>query len=187
VALPKPLLAILAVLKRPMFGTRVVPPDATVPAADFPEDEYPVYCPKCDYSLRGLSTDRCPECGEPFDRGRLLVVQYVRERDHRLWQRGGSGYWASRLAMVTLGFLGLYIVGTHAVALLVAPLAGGAIKPTARQVEGALDLLVILLIFAWWARLLVLLIILACAGVLVRSARRNARKRRRVLEAIMEP
>lgn len=46
--------------------------------AQFPEDEFPVYCMTCGYELRGLPGDRCPECGTTFDRGRLLVDQYVR-------------------------------------------------------------------------------------------------------------
>ena len=27
----------------------------------------PIWCRKCDYSLRGLDRSRCPECGAPFD------------------------------------------------------------------------------------------------------------------------
>jgi hypothetical protein len=29
-------------------------------------------CPSCDYNLRGLAEDRCPECGRHFDRQRLI-------------------------------------------------------------------------------------------------------------------
>lgn len=38
------------------------------PAAP-PEAEY--FCPRCDYSLRGIDCDRCPECGESIDRATL--------------------------------------------------------------------------------------------------------------------
>jgi len=31
-------------------------------------------CPHCGYNLRGLPEDRCPECGRPFDRARLLEL-----------------------------------------------------------------------------------------------------------------
>lgn len=52
--------------------------DARVDPAGFPDDEYPVACPQCGYSLRGLSAGRCPECGRAFERGRLLLAQYAR-------------------------------------------------------------------------------------------------------------
>lgn len=56
---------------------RVIPEDARVDPGQFPPDEFPLYCPNCDYLLRGLEVNRCPECGRPFDPGRLLVEQYV--------------------------------------------------------------------------------------------------------------
>jgi len=70
-------------LNRPILGTKIIPPNARVDPLLFSDDEFPVYCPKCEYSLRGLSDPRCPECGEPFDRGRLLVIQYVEYRSKR--------------------------------------------------------------------------------------------------------
>ena len=30
-------------------------------------------CPRCDYNLTGLPHDRCPECGTPFDRQRMIA------------------------------------------------------------------------------------------------------------------
>ena len=65
------------IFRKPLFGTRVIPHDARVDPAAFPEDDYPIWCPKCGYVLKGLPQDRCPECGQEFDRGRLLVWQYV--------------------------------------------------------------------------------------------------------------
>jgi len=61
------------VLNRPLFGTKVVPRTARVDPAAFPEDEFPVYCPKCEYLLRGLPEPVCPECGTSFHRGELLL------------------------------------------------------------------------------------------------------------------
>ncbi|MCH7885371.1 MAG: hypothetical protein IIC01_08985 [Planctomycetes bacterium] len=60
------------------FG-RIIPPNARANPAQFSEAEFPIVCPKCDYLLRGLTVPRCPECGRDFDRGRLLVEQYVIE------------------------------------------------------------------------------------------------------------
>jgi hypothetical protein len=31
-------------------------------------------CPKCDYNLTGLAEDRCPECGEAFNREQLRML-----------------------------------------------------------------------------------------------------------------
>jgi hypothetical protein len=31
-----------------------------------------LFCPHCDYNLRGLTEDRCPECGHDFNRERLI-------------------------------------------------------------------------------------------------------------------
>jgi hypothetical protein len=46
----------------------------------FPEETYPVHCLQCGYALRGLPDGRCPECGEAFERGHLLVELYARGR-----------------------------------------------------------------------------------------------------------
>lgn len=32
-----------------------------------PPEREPGHCPNCGYDLRGLTKDRCPECGEPFN------------------------------------------------------------------------------------------------------------------------
>lgn len=50
----------------------------TTDSAAQPESKQPTAididlpCPHCDYNLRGLIEDRCPECGEPFDRQQLI-------------------------------------------------------------------------------------------------------------------
>jgi hypothetical protein len=180
-----PLLKLLGLLNRPLFGTRVIPADARVPAAGFSEDEFPVFCSNCEYLLRGLSSSRCPECGEPFDRGRLLVDQYVRERDHRLWKRGGLGRWAGRLAAATMVLLLLYIAGTHAAAHWVLPLAQSKVRPTAQQVDRWVVILELLHHSMWWGQLLMLAVLVACVLIWIRAARRNTRKRRRVMDAIV--
>lgn len=48
-----------------------VPPtiEAVAPATDPAE----LLCPHCDYNLVGSETGVCPECGQPFDRNRLIL------------------------------------------------------------------------------------------------------------------
>lgn len=86
---------------------QVIPPDARVSPEEFPEDEFPVYCPGCDYLLRGLQGHYCPECGREFERGRLLVEQYVIEQGKRCCG------WTSRFAWWTglAGVVGLLAFG----------------------------------------------------------------------------
>lgn len=81
----------------------VIPPDARADPARFPDEQFPLFCPACDYSLRGLEQGRCPECGREFERGRLLVEQYVVERGWRRWGRTRRyAKWTFILAMVVV-------------------------------------------------------------------------------------
>lgn len=41
------------------------PDSATGNEPSVPSPE--VFCPECGYNLRGIQSERCPECGEPFD------------------------------------------------------------------------------------------------------------------------
>lgn len=88
-----------------LLAQRITTPEvrrcgARVDPSAFSDDEFPVWCPECDYLLRGLLSNRCPECGHGFDRGRLLVSQYVLDFDKTLrkrltwWQRHGSWIYA---------------------------------------------------------------------------------------------
>jgi len=81
-----------------MVAGEVIPPDARVDPEHFPEKDFPLYCPVCEYLLRGLPSERCPECGTPFDRGSLLVQQYVIEHGKRRWKR--TGKYATRLFII---------------------------------------------------------------------------------------
>ena len=90
------------ILTRPLFGTRVIPKDAVVDPALFPEEEFPVYCPKCDYLLRGLPDGPCPECGTRFARGQLLVRQYVHGWGHKSLKRTPLGKLAKWTTIVCI-------------------------------------------------------------------------------------
>lgn len=108
-----------------MVQGEIIPPDARVDPAHFPENEYPLFCPTCDYMLRGLPTERCPECGHTFDRGRLLVEQYVLEQGKRLWKQ--TGKYAQ--ALLVMGFL------LSVVPLVLARVASALVKPTAMTTQ----------------------------------------------------
>lgn len=45
-----------------------------------------LFCPHCDYNLRGLTEDRCPECGNGFDRRELL--HWLRTSALSVYSRG---------------------------------------------------------------------------------------------------
>lgn len=97
------------VLWYPLSGTVAIPRDARVDPAQFDADYFPVWCRQCGYMLRGLPENRCPECGTTFDRGRLLVEQYVGfqlpKRDR--WLRGSI--WVLRTAMALIALLPLAV------------------------------------------------------------------------------
>jgi hypothetical protein len=59
------------------YKDAIIPPETRVDPSGFPEEEFPVYCPRCSYLLTGLAGSCCPECGREFDRGRLLVERYL--------------------------------------------------------------------------------------------------------------
>jgi hypothetical protein len=154
----------------------IIPPETRVDPSPFSEDEFPVFCSKCDYLLRGLPDSRCPECGREFDRGRLLVDQYVTEYGKRSY--GARGKWSSRTRLV----------GTVTMILCLVPLVvvqcvdqyGGSLS----QASGS-DKLVHVCAFASIAACFVGLVLLMVSGVLIAPlAVRSRRKRRRVLDAV---
>ena len=50
----------------------------TLAAPDWSQVSRDVICPLCDYNLRGLADNRCPECGYVFDWGEVLHPEIVR-------------------------------------------------------------------------------------------------------------
>jgi len=154
----------------------VVPRDTRVDPSLFSEERFPIFCPKCEYLLRGLPDGRCPECGREFERSRLLVDQYVREPGRR--SHPVASKWAFRMWLA--GAL-LLICGGMLPSLIqwVEQRAAGL-----RQTPGSDRLLracVFTMIGAW----LVGLSLLAVTFVLgLRLAVVSRRKRRQVLDAI---
>jgi len=88
------------VLKRPLWKTVTIPDGARVDPDRFSEDEFPVRCLTCGYLLRGLLAGRCPECGEEFERGHLLVEQYVRGRQPKSDWRFRVATWCFAVGLV---------------------------------------------------------------------------------------
>lgn len=91
---------IRSLLNKPLFGTTVIPRDASVEPASFSDEEFPVHCPTCGYLLRGLPDGKCPECGNPFERGQLLVRQYVLEWQGTAWKHSAAGKWFWRFVLM---------------------------------------------------------------------------------------
>lgn len=57
-----------------------VPTPAFPPAPE--TGQHDLFCPHCSYNLRGIESERCPECGRPFDRAALRVsrIPWVHRR-----------------------------------------------------------------------------------------------------------
>jgi hypothetical protein len=106
----KPLTGWRRLLRYRIAYKRIIPPEAHADPAIFPEEEFPIFCPKCNYLLRGLPDDRCPECGREFDRGRLLVEQYVLEYGKRRWRCVSKWAWRTWIAAVGLATFGELLV-----------------------------------------------------------------------------
>lgn len=139
----------------PLFGAREIPRDVAVDPAQFSEEEYPVNCPKCGYLLRGLPDGNCPECGKPFERGRLLVLQYVHGWRGEVWRQSKPGIWCRRLFV--LGF----VFNAAALAILIcfaAPEFRNSARPStlaADHLDFAISILVMALMLVGMAILVI--------------------------------
>jgi hypothetical protein len=156
-------------------GGKVISQETRVDPARFAENEFPVFCRKCDYALRGLPDGHCPECGTEFQRGRLLVEQYVL-RTRSLSTR--LGRFAVRC------FLGGAGIGTLAFLVLCVVYLVHARNPSGLP---NLDVLGFELQVAQYAMCSASVVFLIGFVTLLAALLRNGQKRRRVLAAIGDP
>ncbi|GMU22468.1 MAG: hypothetical protein AMXMBFR13_25540 [Phycisphaerae bacterium] len=176
---------LIAWLNRPVFGTRVIPPGARVDPDRFADAEFPVHCPTCDYCLQGLPSCRCPECGRPFDRGRLLVEQYVLDTASSPWRRNRLSRalkWMALCALALLTTTQVLIVGTPWLVQRYKPraqAAGGTSKSVWDQVQRVSQL-------AEVVNFVMLAMLVTGVGMGLWRYRQFAAKRRCVLAAIEE-
>ena len=164
-------------LHRPLFGTKVISPDVAVDPSRFPEAEFPVRCTQCDYLLRGLPDGKCPECGREFNRGNLLVRQYVLEHGQRTSRSSSTGRWAKGLAIG--GFLLLAIIyASGALLLLTAPVPAPGTSSPAWDWVGRWGPVVIRVVYLGPAMML------AGAVLYLGQLYRNRAKRRRIIASL---
>ncbi len=170
--------SIILALNKPLFGTRVIPIDATVESAEFPEDEFPTWCERCGYLLRGIADGNCPECGTPFARGRLLVTQYVIRFGRASWKGSPAAKWAWALFVI-----GATMYAIPAVAAILLILFVKMQQPP--QVWLTVDFMVKVMGTAHRFLLLTgLLLILLSGALAITQVRRCASQRRALLLAI---
>jgi hypothetical protein len=153
-------------------GTRIGP-DARVDPAGFSEDEFPLVCPKCEYSLRGLPDGRCPECGTEFLRGRLLVEQYVLPQRLLYGEAGKRAWKLYSLGMRLIAGVGLMSV----LALFIMVRAKSTILFDALPAAYFVYISTTAVVGILWGVSVILMI---------RQVRAGARKRRQVLDAIKD-
>ncbi len=168
-------------LNRPLFGPRVIPARARANPELLPEEEFPVHCPGCGYLLRGLPGAICPECGTPFDRGRLLVEQYVHFSPSRAQHRIGGILFVLACLLVLAPYLiiELYLGGYGQMIRPVASGNPGAAVLTALQRAGTIMAIMV------WAQMLGVGLVIGWEGWMVWVRLRRARARRRVIESLV--
>jgi hypothetical protein len=173
-------------LQRPILGTRVVPRDARLNLNLLPEEEFPIVCEKCGYLLRGLPECRCPECGTDFDRGALLLRQYVHK-----WFDGMTRTTATGRVIRWLCWTGVALVVLNLTGLLAVGLGGQRVLKSTRRVSAmtlskGVEFLKLIEHLLWLIELLLLVCILAGLAWASNEIRKRLRKRRRVIEAVVD-
>lgn len=64
-----------------------------------------IYCKHCGYSLRGIESNACPECGKPFDRDnpRTYIRFAIKELPGDIWLT--LGMQAAVFVLIAIGLL----------------------------------------------------------------------------------
>jgi len=174
--------AVCTFLTRPLFGTRVIPRDARLDLETLAEADFPIYCEKCGYLLRGLPEERCPECGSVFDRRKLLLKQYVHDWFGYTARSSRVGRWVIRCCVAGILLILLEIgMGTLA-GYLVRIVPAGLTSASAVQYQ---ILWRVVYGVGWALRVGLLFVLLACLVFSAGPVRERIRKRRRVVRAIL--
>jgi hypothetical protein len=161
---------------RYIYGRRITPETRVDPAA-FPEEEFPVYCRKCRYLLRGQPDGRCPECGSEFHRGRLLVEQYALGRTPRPDRLRRIAMWLSIVGFAT--GLGSILILHLAVLIIARSLDTGTLSP-----RSSVDCMMLLFRILFPGMVASPALLLGAAVLWVIAAIRLSGKARKVAEAI---
>jgi len=156
-------------LRRRREDLRLVPSDARVDPDQFPEHDFPVHCPECGYLLRALPEPRCPECGRPFDRGRLLVEKYVGGNGVPPHRKKGAFWW---------GWIGVWLVVIASLVSNLDPLFDWLGFPSGSSLRDMIDRLV------YFASLAGLLLLLSAYWFERRKHRQLRTRQKQVLEAV---
>lgn len=103
-----------------------------VPAVRSVREE--LHCKHCGYFLRGLPSNRCPECGAEFDPDAADTVPEPRTHE-RLLNRPGCGFWLT-------AWLGAWcvvlVIGTLATSGVLDDIAPALDNPITAEIAGAL-------------------------------------------------
>lgn len=185
--LRKPVQCVARLLRKPLFGTRIIPADARLRLEVLPEEEFPIFCDRCGYLLRGLPENRCPECGTPFDPHRLLLNSYVHgwfDALVRTTRVGRVVLWSclGGLTLVLLNAAGLAFVGLGGYWIVNQPRSPGT---TAMLTKGT-AVLVAVEEAVWIVEGVLLLCALVGFGWALGEVARRLRRRRHVIDAIID-